>query len=85
MEKLLKKGQKEDRILSSAISCALCIQLGEGESLKVFTTLKPILITMINDESVSPSARASVSRKIIILDPRCSRRDPIYIFAHVSE
>lgn len=61
VEKLLKKGQKEDRVLSSAISCALCIQLGEGESLKVFTTLKPILISMINDESVSPSARASAA------------------------
>lgn len=64
MEKLLKKGQQEDRILSAAISCALCIQLGDGESLKIFDTLKPILISLINDDSVSPSARASVSTPI---------------------
>lgn len=61
VEKLLKKGQQEDRILSAAISCALCIQLGDGESLKIFDTLKPILISLINDDSVSPSARASAA------------------------
>ena len=52
VEKLLKKGQKEDRILSSAICCALCVQLGDGESLSVFTTLKPVLINVVNDEAV---------------------------------
>lgn len=61
IEKLLKKGQKEDRILSSAISCALCIQLGGGDSARAFTTLKPILISLIGDDTVSPAARASVS------------------------
>lgn len=61
VEKLLKKGQKEDRVLSSNIACALCIQLGEGESLRVFTTLKPILITIINDDTVAPSARGSAA------------------------
>lgn len=61
IEKLIKKGQKEDRVLSAGIACALCIQLGEGESLRVFTTLKPILIAVINDDTVSPLARASAA------------------------
>lgn len=60
-EKLLKKGNQEDRNLSSGIVSALCIQLGEGESTQVFTTVKPILISLIADASVSPIARASAA------------------------
>ena len=44
VEKLLKKGQTEDRVLSSAIACALCVQLGDGESLKVSYSLKQLIM-----------------------------------------
>lgn len=61
VEKLMKRGQTEDRIYASSIASALCVQLGEGESERVFTTLKPILIPLINDDSVSSSARAAMA------------------------
>ena len=55
-------GSKEDRVLGSSIAVLLCVQLGAGsESEAVFKTLKPHLITVIQDQTAGSAARASVS------------------------
>ena len=54
-------GSKEDRVLGSSIAVLLCVQLGAGsESEAVFKTLKPHLITIIQDQTAGSAARASV-------------------------
>lgn len=67
IEKLVKRGQGQDRIFACQIACLLCIQLNEGDSTKVFTTLKPALITLINDDSLAASVRAEVSNVLDII------------------
>ena len=55
-------GTPEDRVLASSIAALLCVQLGAGsESQVVFKTLKPHLITVIQDKTAVSAARASVS------------------------
>ena len=55
-------GTPEDRVLASSIAALLCVQLGAGsESQVVFKTLKPHLITVIQDKTAASAARASVS------------------------
>ena len=49
-------------MLASSIAALLCVQLGAGsESQVVFKTLKPHLITVIQDKTAASAARASVS------------------------
>lgn len=58
---LLFIGSREDRVLGSSIAILLCVQLGAGsESEAVFKTLKPHLITVIQDQTAGSSVRASV-------------------------
>ena len=55
-------GTPEDRVLASSIAALLCVQLGAGsESQVVFKTLKPHLITVIQDKTAASAARSSVS------------------------
>jgi len=61
LEKLMKRGTARDRVLASEICCLFCLQVGEEDSTKLFTTLKPILISLVNDDAVSPDERAAVS------------------------
>lgn len=54
-------GSLEDRVLASSIAALLCVQLGAGsESQVVFKTLKPHLITVIQDKTAGSAARSSV-------------------------
>ena len=54
-------GTPEDRVLASSIAALLCVQLGAGpESQDVFKTLKPHLITVIQDKTASSAARSNV-------------------------
>lgn len=60
IEKCVKRGTPEDRVLASSIAALLCVQLGAGsESQVVFKTLKPHLITVIQDKTAASAARAS--------------------------
>ena len=48
-------------MLASSIAVLLCVQLGAGsESQVVFKTLKPHLITVIQDKTARSAARSSV-------------------------
>ncbi|XP_012561039.1 interferon-related developmental regulator 2 isoform X1 [Hydra vulgaris] len=67
VEKLLKKGQPEDCIISSDISSILCIQLGVADASHIFTTLKSIFINILGDESASPLVRASAASALGIV------------------
>ena len=60
LEKLIKRGQPRDRILASEIACLFCVQLGEDDSTKLFSVLKPVLISIVTDDSISPDERAAV-------------------------
>jgi len=66
VEKLLKRGQSADRVLCCSLSCALCIQIGEHESLQVFSTLKPVLSNLCNDETLPPATRASAATALAL-------------------
>jgi len=59
LEKLMKRGTGRDRVLGSAVACLFCLQVGEDDSTKLFDAMKPILLTLINDDSVSPDERAA--------------------------
>lgn len=59
MEKLIKRGQPRDRILASEIACLFCVQLGEDDSTKLFNALKPILVSLVTDDSISPDEKAA--------------------------
>jgi len=58
-EKLLKRGQAGDKAAAAALGSLLCIQLGASSSLHVYQTLKPLLITVMNDPSQAMAARSS--------------------------
>jgi len=61
LEKSIRKGATEDRVLCCYISTLFCIQLGRRESAEVFATLKPILLPMIQDSLLPSSLRASAA------------------------
>ena len=66
---LLLIGTKEDRVLASSIAVLLCVQFGAGsESEDVFRSMKPHLITVIQDQTAGSVARASVRKTIICFD-----------------
>lgn len=51
-------------MLASSIAALLCVQLGAGsESQVVFKTLKPHLITVIQDKTAASASRSSVRRR----------------------
>ena len=54
-------GQAGDKAAAAALGSLLCIQLGASSSLHVYQTLKPLLITVMNDPSQAMAARSSVS------------------------
>lgn len=60
IERCLKRGSREDRVLGSSIAVLLCVQLGAGsESEAVFKTLKPHLITVIQDQTAGSAVRGN--------------------------
>ena len=62
-------GTKEDRVLASSIAVLLCVQFGAGsESEDVFRSMKPHLITVIQDQTAGSVARASVRKTIMCFD-----------------
>ena len=53
-------------MLASSITVLLCVQFGAGsESEDVFRSMKPHLITVIQDQTAGSVARASVRNTII--------------------
>lgn len=67
IEKCVKRGTTEDRVLASSIAALLCVQLGVGtESQFVFKTLKPHLITVIQDKTAMPVARSSCATALSV-------------------
>lgn len=68
IEKGLKKGRAEEQGAAAQLAPLLCVQLGAGEgSEEVCKTLKPILLTVANDKSIPPTARAKVNLRQIDL------------------
>ena len=62
-------GTKEDRVLASSIAVLLCVQFGAGsESEDVFRSMKPHLITVVQDQTAGSVARASVRKTIMCFD-----------------
>eukprot|EP00795_Rhopilema_esculentum_P000022 gene22-9620_t len=66
VERLLKRGdvfdiacQTADKAAVANLGSLLCLQLGAANSLNVYRTLKPLLVTVINDTAQSFSARSS--------------------------
>lgn len=68
LERLLKRGNSDDKVWASQIVCTFCSQLGDSESLHVFNTLKAILTTLSNDMTETPAAR---SNAILALGMAC--------------
>lgn len=62
IERSLRKGRGEEQGAAATLAPVLCVQLGVGDaSEEVCRNLKPILLIVANDTSVSPVARAKVS------------------------
>ncbi|EDO49696.1 predicted protein, partial [Nematostella vectensis] len=60
VERFLRRGTTEDRVLAASIASLLCIQLGFGvDSEELFKSLKQYLIIVIQDPTAHPAARAS--------------------------
>lgn len=67
IEKCVKRGSTEDRVLASSIATLLCVQLGAGsESQLVFKSLKPHLITVIQDKTATSAARSSCATALSV-------------------
>ncbi|KAL9972754.1 hypothetical protein ACROYT_G019119 [Oculina patagonica] len=67
IEKCVKRGTPQDRVLASSIAALLCVQLGAGsESQVVFKTIKPHLITVIQDKTAASAARASCATALAV-------------------
>ncbi|KAJ7385951.1 Interferon- developmental regulator 1 [Desmophyllum pertusum] len=67
IERCVKRGTTEDRVLASSIAVLLCVQLGAGsESQVVFKTLKPHLITVIQDKTARSAARSSCATALAL-------------------
>lgn len=63
IERSLRKGRSEEQGAAATLAPLLCVQLGVGEaSEEICRNLKPILLTVATDKSVSPVARAKVSK-----------------------
>ena len=57
----MKRGQQLDRVLASEICCLFCLQVGDEDSTKLFNALKPTLLSLISDDTISSIERAAVS------------------------
>lgn len=67
IEKCVKRGTKEDRVLASSIAVLLCVQFGAGsESEDVLRSMKPHLITVIQDQTAGSVARASCATALAL-------------------
>ena len=62
----MKRGQQLDRVLASEICCLFCLQVGDEDSTKLFDTLKPTLLALISDDTISPMERAAVRKKKLL-------------------
>ncbi|KXJ24553.1 interferon-related developmental regulator 2 [Exaiptasia diaphana] len=60
VERCLKRGQNEDKVLGSHLASLVCIQLGAGtDSENFFRALKPLFMSVIQDPTVHANARGS--------------------------
>lgn len=61
IERSFRKGRSEEQAAAAILAPLLCVQLGVGDaSEKVCQDLKPLLLTIANNKSVSFDARAKV-------------------------
>lgn len=59
IERALKKGDSQEIIIAAKLTTSLCIQLGAYDTTEViWENFKPILMTIANDHTASPNARA---------------------------
>ncbi|KAK2563542.1 Interferon-related developmental regulator 1 [Acropora cervicornis] len=67
IERCLKRGSREDRVLGSSIAVLLCVQLGAGSDGEiVFKTLKPHFITVIQDQTAGFVARGNCASALAL-------------------
>ncbi|XP_074620579.1 interferon-related developmental regulator 1-like [Acropora palmata] len=67
IERCLKRGSREDRVLGSSIAVLLCVQLGAGSDGEiVFKTLKPYFITVIQDQTAGFVARGNCASALAL-------------------
>ena len=59
LEKSIRKGSTEDRVICCSITSLICVHLGRKESIEVFTLLKPILRSILHDSTSASALRAS--------------------------
>ncbi|KAM8829684.1 interferon-related developmental regulator 2 isoform 1-T1 [Synchiropus picturatus] len=65
LERSLKKGGGEEQALAATVFTLLCIQLGGGdEAAEGFKMLRPMLTTILNDNTASIMARQSCARAL---------------------
>ncbi|XP_053705179.1 interferon-related developmental regulator 2 isoform X1 [Synchiropus splendidus] len=65
LERSLKKGGGEEQALAATVFTLLCIQLGGGdEAAEGFKMLRPMLTTILNDNTASITARQSCARAL---------------------
>ena len=64
LERCLKKGKSEEQAQAAFCVVLLCVQLGAGpDSEKLFTDIRPVLVTVLADASAGLKARSAVSIK----------------------
>uniref|UniRef100_UPI00398F4539 interferon-related developmental regulator 1 isoform X5 n=1 Tax=Pristiophorus japonicus TaxID=55135 RepID=UPI00398F4539 len=67
IERCLKKGKSEEQCVAAQVASLLCIQLGSSiESEEVFKSLRPILKTILTDESVSVQTRRACATSLAV-------------------
>ena len=67
IERSLRKGRGTEQGASAELAPLLCVQLGVDASDEVATSLKPVLISTANDNSVSALARAKCCTSLALI------------------
>ena len=63
LEKCLKKGKGDEQAAAAMCVSLLCIQLGAGdETEEVLRSMRPMMATLIADNSAAVKARTAVSK-----------------------
>lgn len=62
IEKSLKKGGGDEKVAAAELATVLCVQMGNDEAVEeICRLLKPVLLTMVCDNTLAPLIRAKVS------------------------
>ena len=61
-ERSLRRGKSSEQILAARLCALLCIQLG-GDCSETYSKIRPLLLTVCCDVTVSPLSRAAVRCK----------------------